>query len=246
MARTFHLSFGTISYLFFFVTFLILIAFVGNLPFMPVTIDRGGPGAGAGWAALVNVALILSFAVQHSVMARQGFKSWWTKIIPASIERSVYVLATTVLLWVLMLLWHPMPATIWSVEHQAGQVLLWALFAAGWGIVLLSTFLINHFELFGLQQVWQGWKKQETSPPKFVQPFLYKWVRHPLYFGLLLAFWSIPAMTAGHLLFAVGMTLYIVIGATLEERDLVAYFGDEYRAYKSRVAMLVPGLKRGG
>ena len=241
MKRTLYLLFGAGAYAFFFATFLYLIAFVGDLPVVPLTVSVGGPTAAPTVSALIDIGLIALFGLQHSVMARPGFKRGWTKIVPEPIERSLYVLLASAVLWVLFLLWHPMPVEIWRVDNAAGAYLLWFLFAAGWAIVLLSTFLISHFELFGLKQVWLNLQGAATEAPKFRQPFFYRLVRHPLYAGFILAFW---AMTGSHLLFAAAMTAYMLVAIQFEERDLVGLFGPDYEQYRERVGMLAPRLRR--
>jgi protein-S-isoprenylcysteine O-methyltransferase Ste14 len=241
MARYVQMAVGILIYLLFFLTFLCLIAFTGGL-FLPHTVNTGSP-APAGMAAAIEIALLALFGVTHSVMARRGFKRWWTRIVPAVLERSVYVAVATLALIVLMLLWRPIAAPVWTTHGIAADA-LWALFALGWAMVLLATFLIDHFELFGLEQVWRSLRGQPMPPPRFRQPLFYRWVRHPLYLGFLLAFWAIPAMTTGHLLLALGMTAYILIGVRFEERDLLAAFGQPYADYRRRVGMLVPGIGR--
>ena len=245
MARTFYLIFSIIAYAIFFATFLYLIAFVGDFP-VPRTVDEGGPQTSTGIAVAVDLALISLFGVQHSVMARQGFKTAWTRIVPNPIERSVYVLFSSAVLWVLYHFWHPIPGDLWRIENMIGKDVLWVLFALGWTIVLVSTYLINHFELFGLQQVWHNFRGQKTADPAFRTPFFYKLVRHPLYTGFLLAFWATPHMTYGHMLLAAGMTVYILIAIRYEERDLVGHFGEDYRRYQHDVGMLVPGIGKRG
>ncbi len=243
MTRGLYLLFAAVAYCIFFATFLYLIAFVGNLPFTPHTVDLG-PVHG-GWSALpVDLGLIALFGVQHSVMARQGFKAWWTKIVPPPIERSVYVLITSLILMLMYVAWRPIPMTIWHVDNAIGSGVLWALFGLGWAIVLLSTFLINHFELFGLSQVYRHARSQAAAAPVFHQPLFYKLVRHPLYVGFIIALWATPSMTFGHVVLALGLTVYIVIAIRYEERDLVATFGDDYVAYQGRVGKLVPKVGR--
>jgi methanethiol S-methyltransferase len=243
MTRTLYLLFGVIAYTIFLATFLYLIGFVGNLPGLPRTVDRG-PTSDLAAALIVNVSLIALFGLQHSVMARQGFKRAWTRIVPEPIERSLYVLAASLALILLFAFWRPLPATIWSIENDLAASLVWILFALGWLIVLLSTFLISHFELFGLKQVWRHMTGVAAASPQFRQPFFYKLVRHPLYAGFFLAFWATPHMTAGHLLLALGMSTYMLIAIRYEERDLVALFGEDYEAYRRNTGMLTPRMRR--
>ena len=244
MARAVYLLFGVVAYLVFFVTFLYLIAFVGDLPQVPRTVDRGGPSADLAVALFINVGLIAIFGLQHSVMARKGFKAAWTRIVPEPLERSFYVLFASLALIVLALFWHPIPRPIWQIDNPMGVYLMWALFGLGWLIVLISTFLINHFELFGLHQVWGHARGTPPGAPTFRTPFFYRAVRHPIYAGFILAFWATPEMTVGHLLLAIGMTVYILIAIQYEERDLVGMFGEEYVAYRGRAGMLTPKLRR--
>jgi protein-S-isoprenylcysteine O-methyltransferase Ste14 len=244
MARAVGLLFGILAYIVFFATFLYLIAFVGSLPWAPKTVDRGAFGLSVPMALLVDLGLIALFGLQHSVMARPGFKAAWTRAVPAQIERSTYVLFASLALILLFLLWEPVAGLVWSVADPARAAMLWALFGLGWLIVLLSTFLISHFELFGLKQVWDNLRGQTPSAPVFRQPFLYKLVRHPLYSGFFIAFWATPRMSYGHLLLAGGMSVYMLIAIRYEERDLVGQFGRDYEEYRRRVGMLTPRLRR--
>jgi protein-S-isoprenylcysteine O-methyltransferase Ste14 len=243
MSRPLSLLFAVTCYAIFFATFLYLIGFVGDFAMIPKTVDTPASAAGIGGAVIIDVALIALFGFQHSVMARQGFKRAWTRIVPRYIERSMYVLIASLALMVMYLFWQPLSATIWDVQSRAASSTLWLLFWLGWGTVLISTFLINHFELFGLQQAWDHMRGNEFAPPRFRTPFLYKWVRHPLYVGFFLAFWAIPHMTAGHLLLAAGMSVYMLIAIGYEERDLIAFHGREYEDYRGRVGMLIPRLR---
>lgn len=242
MSRSLYLLFAFAAYAIFFATFLYLVGFVGNLPGLPRTVDRG-PDSAVAAALAIDVALIALFGVQHSVMARPGFKAAWTKIVPQPIERSVYVLFASAALIVLFAFWQPIEGVVWRVDHPVGKAILWGLFACGWLIVLLSTFLINHFELFGLQQVYLNLRNREAQAPRFRTPFLYKAVRHPLYSGFAIAFWATPVMTSGHLLLALGMTGYMLVAIRYEERDLVGIFGRDYEEYRERVGMLAPRLR---
>jgi protein-S-isoprenylcysteine O-methyltransferase Ste14 len=243
MSRAGSLLFSTIAYAIFFATFLYLIAFVGNLPLAALTLDRG-PDAPVAVAVIVDLALISLFGLQHSVMARQGFKKAWTRIVPHYLERSIYVLAASAALIVMFLVWRPIPQVIWDAGGTALEFPIWLLFASGWLVVLLSTFMINHFELFGLQQAWFHMRSREAQSPELRHPFFYRWVAHPLYAGFFISFWAIPKMTAGHLLFALGMSVYILIAIRYEERDLRGLFGRDYEDYRATVGMLTPKFFR--
>jgi protein-S-isoprenylcysteine O-methyltransferase Ste14 len=240
MSRFITLVFAGFAYVVFFATFLYLIGFVGDVPYLPVTVSRG-PEAPPGVAIVIDLALILLFAAQHSVMARQGFKRWWTRLVPPPAERSVYVLAASLALIILFALWRPIPALVWSASGWLA-IVLWALFAAGWGIVLLSTFLINHFELFGLQQAWFNLRSRAAAAPRFHQPLLYRLVRHPLYLGFFVSLWIGPEMSVGRLVLAGGLSAWMLVAIRWEERDLIDVFGDQYRHYRARVRMLLPRI----
>ena len=238
MGRTLAFVYGVVSYLVFFFAFLYAIGFVGNLV-VPKSIDTGPEGALVP-SLIIDAILLGLFAVQHSAMARQGFKRWWTGFIPKPIERSTYVLLSSLLLILMYWQWRPMLSVIWNVENPAGRLSLTALFWAGWLLVLLATFVINHFDLFGLRQVYLFQKGVEYTNLVFKKRFLYKFVRHPLLLGFIIAFWATPKMTLGHLVFALATTAYILIAIQLEERDLTNIHGDSYREYQREVSMLIP------
>jgi protein-S-isoprenylcysteine O-methyltransferase Ste14 len=237
--------YGALSYVVFFVTFLYAIGFVGNLV-VPKSIDTGQPAATTTRALIANIILMSIFALQHSIMARPEFKKRWTKIIPKPIERSTFVLFSSLALIFLFWQWRPMTDTVWNVDNVIGQYLLWALFVLGWGMVLLSTFLINHFDLFGLRQVNMYRQGKEYTHPGFGTPVLYRVVRHPIMLGFMIAFWATPHMSVGHLLFAAVTTVYMIVAIQFEERDLVNIHGDAYLDYRKEVSMLLPIPKRSG
>ena len=243
MRRAAYVLYGGACYLITLVTLLYAIAFVAGAP-VPRTVDAGGPASAPGTALLVDVLLLVLFAVQHSGMARRGFKAAWTRVVPKPIERSTYVLAASACLLLLFALWRPIPRVVWSVEAPSVRFALLAVSALGWFIALFSTFLINHFELFGLRQVYLAARRKEPAVAGFRTPVLYKLVRHPLYLGFVLAFWAAPTMTVGHLVFALATLGYILVAIQLEERDLIHQFGDRYLAYREQVRGLVPIPRR--
>jgi len=242
LKRILFFGYGLFSYLLFLGTFLYAVGFIGNFG-VPTTLD-GPPSGPLLISFAIDAGLLTLFAVQHSVMARKWFKEWWTRIVPKPIERSTYVLFSSVALILLFALWQPLGGVIWSVEDPTGRFVLRALFAFGWGLVLISTFLINHFDLFGLRQVWRYLLGQPNDGLRFVTPGPYRVVRHPLYVGWLFAFWMTPVMTSAHLLFSIATTAYILIAIQLEERDLVREHGETYEEYRRSVPMLVPSLRK--
>lgn len=243
MKRFIAFSYGIVAYVLFFATFLYAIAFVGGFG-VPRTVDGGGPTAGLLEALAVNSTLLLLFAVQHSVMARPGFKRWWTRLVPKSVERSTYVLLSSLALVLLFWQWRPIPGLVWDVEGDLARGAIWAAFVLGWLLVLLSTFMISHTDLFGLRQVWLRLKERPYRPVEFQLSLLYRFVRHPLLLGFVIAFWAAPTMTMGHLLFAVATTGYILVGIQLEERDLIRAHGEAYERYRAETPMLVPSPTR--
>lgn len=237
MRRAAVLAFGVVSYAIFFATFLYLVGFLGNLV-VPKSIDSGAAGP-VGVAVVVNTLLLLAFGLQHSVMARPAFKAWWTRFVPPPIERSVYTLASSVALIALIVLWQPIPQTVWATEGVVATMLAIGMLS-GVGLVLLSTFLIDHFDLFGLRQTWIHFRGRGYEEKHFATPFLYKHIRHPLYVGWLMTFWIAPVMSVGHLLFALVMTAYILVAIPMEERDLLRALGEPYRRWRERTPLFVP------
>ena len=236
--------YGVIAYIAFVCSFVYAVAFVGNLN-VPRTIDSG-PSAPFTEALIIDLLVLGAFAIQHSLMARPGFKAVWTRIVPRSVERSTYVLLSSLLLGLICWQWRPIPATVWDVSGSPiAAGLLRGLFWLGWVILFLATFMVNHFDLFGLRQVFLRLRGLEYSPPKFTQRALYKLVRHPIMLGFVISFWAAPRMSVGHLIFSIATTGYILIGIALEERDLMHAHGEQYGAYRARVPMLLPlGVRR--
>ena len=241
MGKFIAFLYGVVAYLAFAVSVVYAIGFVTDL-IVPKTIDSGPVGP-LPESLIVNLALMSLFAVQHSVMARPQFKTWWTRFVPQVIERSTFVLLSSLALMLLFWQWRPIPEVVWEVGDIEVASFLLGLSLFGWVFVFVSTFLINHFELFGLHQVANNLTGKPMPPVRFKTPLLYNLVRHPIYLGFIIFFWSTPVMTQGHLLFAAVTTAYIFVGIALEERDLVSIFGDEYRRYRKRVAMIVPFLR---
>lgn len=241
MGRFIGLLYGLASYVTFFVTILYAVGFVTGL-MVPKAIDAGTV-VPVVEAFIVDVLLMSVFAIQHSVMARRQFKEWWTRYVPKSVERSTYVLFASLALVLLFWQWRPIPAVVWQIADPQVAGAVMGLSFVGWLLVLTSTFLINHFELFGLHQVANNLVGRQMPPPRFRTPLYYQFVRHPIYLGFIIAFWAAPTMTTGHLLFAAVTTAYILVGILLEEHDLVDLFGDDYRRYRDRVSMLVPWRK---
>jgi protein-S-isoprenylcysteine O-methyltransferase Ste14 len=242
LAKIIAFLYGLGAYFIFFGTILYAIGFVTGFG-VPKTIDTGTVSSSITQALVVNLLLMSLFAAQHSVMARTQFKQWWTQYVPKSVERSTYVLFASLTLILLFWQWRPIPTMVWQIDHSQIAMAVTGLSLIGWVIVFTSTFLINHFELFGLHQVANNLSGREMPRPRFRTPLYYKFVRHPIYLGFVIAFWAAPAMSIGHLLFAAVTTAYIFVGILLEERDLVALFGDDYRRYQERVSMLLPWRK---
>jgi len=243
MQRILALGYALFAYLCFFATFLWLVAFVADFRAAPTTVNYAINGASMGQAIFTDLLLIALFGMQHSLMARPAFKSSWTKLVPTSVERSTYVLAASAMLAILLGYWHPISGALWDFRGSPAEPVFWGLFFAGWTMLFISTWLINHFELFGLQQAWHH-GREKAPPPALREPLFYRYIRHPIYAGFALAFWATPHMTYSHLLFAAGMTTYILIGISHEERDLVNHFGRAYEEYRGRVGMLIPGIGR--
>jgi protein-S-isoprenylcysteine O-methyltransferase Ste14 len=241
MRALLSIVYGLAAYLAFSATLLWFIGFSGNL-LVPRSIDIGGAGLAWPQALAIDLSLVLLFGLQHSVMARRGFKRWWTRVVPPVVERSTYVVASSLVLALVMLLWVPIATPVaWRVEGPAAA-LLWTGFGLGWAITALSTFLLDHFELFGLRQVFTTSTGRRAPTPEMRTPLLYRHVRHPLYLGFLITFWSVPVMTLGHLVFSLGMSAYVLAGIAFEERDLVQQFGERYRVYRRQVGMLLPRI----
>ena len=242
MQRFLVLLYGVIAYAAFFGTFCYAIFFVQNM-LVPKSIDSGEAGSVL-TAVLINVPLMALFAIQHMIMARPWFKQWITKFIPAAIERSTFVLAASLILILLFWQWRPIPGVVWSVEQPVLRALIFAISFAGFGIVLFSSFLIDHFDLFGLRQVWLSFQGKPYAHKPFVERSFYKYVRHPLMVGFLVAFWAAPTMTYGHLLFAAVITGYVIVGVIVEERDLVHFLGEDYLEYRKRTPKFIPRFSR--
>ena len=241
MSHAARMTYALICYAVFLLSFLYAVGFLGRV-FVPKSIDDGSI-VDPGLAVAVDVSLLTLFALQHSVMARPRFKLWWTRFVPKPVERSTYVLLASLALLLLFWQWRPLPATVWSISDPVAAALLTALFWIGWLVVLASTFMISHLDLFGLKQAFRGRRPTAPSEAAFTTPLLYRHVRHPIYLGFVVAFWAAPTMTVGHLLFAAVATAYILVGIQLEERDLVAFFGDRYRRYRREAGMLLPRFR---
>jgi methanethiol S-methyltransferase len=242
MTRILSFLYGVGCYVFFFAVFLWLIAFVGDFVLGDVvtkTVSHGAPAGGLG-AALVDIALLALFGLQHSIMARSAFKNWWTRIVPTHIERSTYVLASSLALALLMWQWQPVEGVVWRVENPLATCVLYGLFVFGWVFILIATFLTDHFDLFGLRQVYLNLARKTYTQVPFKTVFLYKFVRHPMMLGILIAFWATPEMTMGHLVFSAGFTIYVFIGIHFEERGLMRALGLDYAAWRARTPMVIP------
>lgn len=238
--RAFVMLYGVMSYFLFFGVFVYLIAFVGDI-FAPKTISSEA-GMNASNALLIDIGLILMWGIQHSVMARDWFKEAISGVIPHHIERSTYVLASAIVLAILMYFWQPIEGTVWEVENALWRPLLWVLFGFGWVLILISTFLTDHFDLFGLRQTWLYFLKNSYTSVKFTERLFYHWIRHPMMLGILIAFWAIPVMSAGHLLFSIGMSAYVFVGIYFEEKGLAKSIGNEYEEYQKRTSKIIPKI----
>jgi methanethiol S-methyltransferase len=245
MKRWLFFVYGAANYLLFFALYAYFCLFTANL-FLPRTIDKPASGFSTEVAAGIDLALLVVFGLQHSIMARPGFKSVWTRFVPQPIERATYLLASSAVLSAAIAFWQPLPAVVWDISHPAGRIAMWLLFAGGWLMVPAVSLMINHFDLFGMRQVWLHLQQREGESLPFRTPMLYSHVRHPLYIGWALAFWATPTMTAGHALLAMTLTLYMVLATYVEERDLVAHFGETYQDYQRRVPRFVPRISASG
>jgi len=242
MGRIISFIYGAVSHVLFLLVFMYMVAFLSNF-IAPKSIDSGVVGP-FGQALIVNVLLLALFAIPHSIMARPGFKQWWTTIVPKHIERSTYVMQGNLFMILLMWQWQPMVGVVWRVENPVGALILWSLFGFGWLAIVITSFMINHFDLFGTRQVYLHLLNREYSPLEFKTRGFYKYTRHPLMVGWLVAFWATPDMTVGHLVYAIGTTVYILIAIQIEERDLVKFHGEAYESYRRQVSMLVPFKKK--
>lgn len=245
MVKSAYLAFAGVAYAAFLATFVYLIGFVGDLPWWPKTIDRGAIGPLV-FALPTNVSIMLAFALQHSAMARPNFKQAWTRIVSPGLERSAYVLSSSLMLILLFILWRPIPGDVWRVEEGPASIILWAIFAGGWALALLSSFQFDHLELFGLRQAFAHVRGRTPGRPEMRRPLFYRVVRHPLYSGFFIAFWATPHMSYGHLLLAACLSIYMLAAIRWEERDLIGTFGGDYEAYRRDVGMLTPRLRRRG
>ena len=242
MGRIISFLYGVVSHVLFLLVFMYMVGFLSNF-IVPKSIDSGAVGS-FGLALIVNILLLALFAIPHSIMARPGFKQWWTTIVPKHIERSTYVMISNLFVILLMWQWQPMVGVVWRVENPVGALILWSLFGFGWLAIVITSFMINHFDLFGTRQVYLHLLNRDYSPLEFKTRGFYKYTRHPLMVGWLVAFWATPDMTVGHLVFAIGTTVYILIAIQIEERDLLKFHGEAYESYRRQVSMLVPFRKK--